>query len=105
MSAALGDRLTAVVQAVSQQRYDNTFTPEIEWANLKYAITPNLSIRAGPVVLPTFLSSDTQNVGYVNPWVRTPSEVLVQLPITNSDGVDISYRFNVGAVSNRLQIL
>jgi porin-like protein len=105
VSAELGDRFIAVVQAVSQQGYDNTFTPAIEWANVKYSITSDLSIRAGRVVLPTFLNSETQSVGFVNPWVRTPAEVLVQLPLTNSDGVDVSYQFKIGAASHRLQVL
>ena len=104
LSADFG-RISAVVQAITQLRYDNTFTPELEWANLRYAITPELSLRVGRVVLPTFLSSDTENVGYVHPWVRTPAEIRVQLPMTNSDGVDLSYHFNVGKASHDLQLL
>jgi hypothetical protein len=58
------DKLSAVVQVVSEQRYDNTFTPQIEWANLKYAFTPDFSVRIGRIELPTFLNSDYRNVGY-----------------------------------------
>lgn len=105
LSATFAGKFSAVVQAVSQQRYDNTFRPSLEWANIKYAITPELSIRAGRVLLPTFLTSDTANVNYVNEWVRTPAEVLIQLPVTTSDGVDVTYHFNVGPASNRLQLL
>lgn len=105
LDAEFTDRFSAVVQAVSQLRYDSTFRPTLEWANVRYEITPELSIRAGRVLLPTFLTSDIQNVGYVNRWVRTPAELLVQLPLLNSDGVDLSYQFNVGAASNRLQLL
>jgi hypothetical protein len=105
LTADFGKRLTATVQVVSQLRYDNTFRPNLEWANIKYQILPELEVRAGRIVLPTFLTSETQTVGYVNPWVRTPAEVLVQLPITNSDGVDIAYRWHLGGASNRLQVL
>ena len=105
LTATFGDRLTAVVQGISRLRYDNTFTPELEWANLKFNATPELSIRVGRVVLPTFLSSDTENVGYVRSWVRTPAEIRVQLPITSSDGVDATYRFDIGETSHQLQVL
>jgi hypothetical protein len=105
VTASLGDRVTAVIQGISQRQYDDTFRPELEWANLQFAITPELSVRVGRIVLPTFLSSDTENVGYVRPWVRTPGEIRVQLPMTNSDGVDVAYHFNIGDASHRLQVL
>jgi hypothetical protein len=105
LTATFAKRLTAVVQVVSSLRYNNTFRPQVEWANLKYDFTPDVSVRVGRVLLPTFLSSATERVGYVNPWVRTPAEVLVQLPVTNSDGADVSYHANIGGVSNLLQVL
>lgn len=105
LTAEAGDRFSAVVQGITQLRYDNTFTPKLEWANVKYAITPELSLRVGRVVLPTFLSSDTENVGYVRPWVRTPGEIRVQLPFTSSDGADVTYSFHAGAAANRVQLL
>jgi hypothetical protein len=104
LSADFG-RVSAVVQGITQLRYDNTFTPQLEWANLRFAITPELSVRAGRVVLPTFLSSDSENVGYSRPWVRTPGEIRVQLPMTSSDGVDLSYHFSIGEASHELQLL
>jgi hypothetical protein len=99
------DKLSAVVQVVSQHRYDNTFTPQIEWANLKYAFTPDFSVRVGRIELPTFLNSDYRNVGYANPWVRVPAEVYNTVPITNSDGADLSYRFRLGEVVNTVRVL
>lgn len=99
------DKLSAVVQVVSQHRYDNTFHPQIEWANLKYAFTPDFSVRVGRIELPTFLNSDYRNVGYANPWVRVPAEVYNTVPITNSDGADLSYRFRLGEVVNTVRVL
>ena len=55
LTANLGDRITAMVQGVSQLRYDNTFRPELEWANIQFAVTADVNIRVGRVVLPTFL--------------------------------------------------
>jgi hypothetical protein len=105
MTARLSSKLQAVVQVVGQQRYDNSYTPEFEWANLKYSFTPDFSVRAGRIAMPTYLASDTRNVHYAMPVVRPAPEVYRLLPITNSDGVDVSYRFNVGGVSNTVQAI
>ena len=36
LNAALTDRLSAVVQVMSQYQYDGTFRPDLEWGNVKY---------------------------------------------------------------------
>ncbi len=103
MSAQATSKLSAVVQIISEQRYDYSYTPAIEWANLKYQITPELSVRAGRIVLPTFADSDIRKVGYAIPWVRPPGEVYGLLPITNSDGADISYHLTWGDFTDTAQ--
>lgn len=95
--------ISALVQVISQQRYDNSYTPSIEWANLKYQATSDMSVRAGRIVLPIFLLNDSRRVGYANPWVRPPVEVYNLVPVTSSDGLDVSYRFGVGDITNTLQ--
>lgn len=89
-------RLSAMLQVISQQNYDNSYTPHVEWANLKYELTPDASIRVGRTVLASFLFSDTRNLGYANPWVRPPVEVYSLVPIDSSDGIDASYRWHLG---------
>jgi hypothetical protein len=96
VNARFTSQLSAMVQVISEQLSDNTYRPQFEWANLKYQLTPEFSIRAGRIVLPTFLVSDSRNVGYANPWVRTPVEIYTLVPVTNSDGVDASYRMQAG---------
>lgn len=98
-------RLSAVVQIVSDHRYDNTFTPHVEWANVKYAFTPDFSVRVGRIELPTLLNTDYRDVGYANPWVRVPVEVYNNVPIANSDGADLSYRFRIGEAANTVRML
>jgi hypothetical protein len=89
-------QFSAVVQVVSEQLYDGTYRPHIEWANLKYEPTPDVTVRLGRTVLPSFMFSDTRKVGYANPWVRPPVEVYSLVPISNSDGIDASYRLHLG---------
>jgi hypothetical protein len=103
LSARITPALSAVVQAIAEQNYDGTFRPHVEWANIKYQFTPDLSVRIGRIELPTFLYSDTRKVGYTYPWVRPPLEVYSLLPITASDGGGFSYRLNLGDVTNTTQ--
>jgi hypothetical protein len=103
LTANFTSRLSAVIQVISQQNYDNTYWPHIEWANIKYQVTPDFDVRVGRFVLPTFLVSDSRAVGYANPWVRPAAEVYGLNPLTYSDGVDASYRLHLGEVTNTLQ--
>jgi hypothetical protein len=96
--ANFSPRLSAMLQVISQQTYDGTYTPHVEWANIKYELTPEASIRVGRTELASFLVSDTRNLGYANPWVRPPVEVYSLVPIDSSDGIDASYRWTIGNV-------
>jgi hypothetical protein len=104
LTANLTDRLSAVVQVLSQYQYDRTFRPDVEWANLKFQFTPDLDLRAGRIAIPTYMNSDSLNVGYTLPFVRIPVEIYSQLPLTHSDGIDGSYRFHVGSATNTVQV-
>jgi hypothetical protein len=103
LSVTYMEQLSAVVQVVSQYQSDGTYRPELEWANLKYQITPDADIRAGRIALPTFMYSDSVNVGYALPYVRIPLELYFQLAVTNSDGLDGSYRFHLGDTTTTVQ--
>jgi predicted porin len=104
LDARLTPQLSAVLQVISQLRYDNTYTPAIEWANVKYSVTPDLSIRLGRIVMSTFLVSDYRNVGYAVPWVRPPLSLYNMMPVTSNDGVDASYRRRFGEATNTVQV-
>ncbi|HEY6925040.1 MAG TPA: hypothetical protein VI653_16315 [Steroidobacteraceae bacterium] len=105
MTAKPTEQLTAVVQLVSQQRYDNKYGPGFEWANLQYAFTPDVKVRVGRFAMPTFLFSDTRLVHYAMMAVRPSVEVYRVLPVTNADGVDASYHFKIGDVSNTVEAI
>ena len=94
---------SAVVQVISEQSVDNSYAPIVEWANIKYQATPDLSVRVGRIALPLLLAADYRKAAYAFPWVRTPVEVYGAIPISNSDGVDVNYRWNAGAIKNVTQ--
>src|SRR6202034_3554924 len=93
-------QLSAMLQVISEQRYNDTYTPHVEWANITYQPIADLSLRVGRIVLPTFLISDSRKVGYANPWVRPPVEVYSLSPIFDSDGGYVSYNVHLGEIVN-----
>ncbi len=103
VTANLNSQWSAVLQVISQENYENSYRPSVEWANIKYQATPDFSVRVGRIALPTFLTADYRNVGYAIPWVRTPGELYNLIPITNSDGLDLRYRMHFGEVTDTVQ--
>ncbi|HUW76662.1 MAG TPA: hypothetical protein VMV70_08255 [Gallionella sp.] len=104
VTANFTPKLSAVLQVIAEQNYNNSYRPHVQWANIQYQLTPEFSVRAGRTVLPTFLLSDTRKVAYTYPWVRPPLEVYRLAPITASDGIDASYQIHVGDITNNLQV-
>jgi hypothetical protein len=104
LDATLARRWSAVLQVVSEQGLDDSYRPRVEWANVKYQVTPELAVRAGRIALPVFLTADYRKVGYAYPWVRPPVEGYNVLPITSSDGVDATLRWGIGPVRNASQV-
>ena len=103
VDARINDKLSAVVQVVSSLNADNNFEPHIEWANVKYSFTPDLSVRLGRIALPSFLVSDTRLVGYANTWARAPQETYSLYGLTNSDGIDGKWSQSFGGFRNTVQ--
>jgi hypothetical protein len=100
----LDKQWSAVVQVVSEQGLDNSYRPKVEWANIKYQLTPDLALRAGRIALPLFLAADYRRVAYAYPWVRPPVEGYGVVPVTSSDGVDATLRWNLGSARNTSQV-
>lgn len=103
MDVIVTPQLSAVLQVIAEQRYDNSYKPTVEWANLKYQFTPDFSARIGRIALPTFMVADYRKVGYAIPWVRPPGDLYGLSQLTSSDGIDMSYRLRSGELTNTVQ--
>lgn len=97
-------RWSAVVQVVHEKGIDNSFRSRLEWANVKFQVTPELSLRAGRIGLPLFLAADYRKASYALPWLRPPVELYSLMPISTSDGIDASYRWNAAGFKHETQI-
>ena len=83
------DTLELAVQAVSHQRYDDTFNPELTWAFAKYDVNPHLFFRLGRIGTEFLMQSDSRMVGYSYLPVRQPVNFYGIVPINYGDGVDV----------------
>lgn len=98
-----GQGWSATAQVLStRRRVDATLTSnkdfdiDIEWLFAQWSASPNLDLRLGRVVLPSFMISDSRNVGYSQPWLRAPIEMYGRMPLTSMDGIQAVWRIPVG---------
>lgn len=98
----LSTEVSSVFQVISEYQADGSYQPGVEWANVKYAFSPDAHIRIGRTALPTFLNSENRKIGYSLPWVHPPVDLYRVLAITNSDGIDAMYRFDMGEAENAI---
>lgn len=83
------ETLEWAAQALSHQRYDDSFTPELTWAFLKYDLSPRLSLRLGRIGTEFLLQSDSRSVGYSYLSVRPAVNFYAGVPINYGDGADL----------------
>lgn len=104
LTARFTPRLSAVVQLVSEYRHDASWTPRLEWANLRYELTPELAVGIGRIASPIFMLTDTRRVAYSLPWIRPPIEVYELYPVTSNDGVSVLWSSRIGGATHLLEI-
>ena len=92
----INDWLSGTAQVLTRKNTSPSFTTDLTWAFLKMKVNDEINVRVGRVVIPAFLISDYQNVGYANTMMRPPIEVYGQDPIENVDGVDVNYQHAFG---------
>jgi len=90
------DKISATTQILSRKTTGESFTTELAWAFVKYKVSDEIAVRVGRVVIPAFLISDYQNVGYANTMMRPPAEMYAQNIIENVDGVDVNWQHSFG---------
>lgn len=104
VSAHPTSRFSAVVQVVGEHRSNGSYEAAVDWANLQYAVSPDFSVRVGRIAMGTFLTSDYRKVGYALPWVRPPTEIYRIVPISDSDGIDVTWRARRGEATFTTQV-
>ena len=98
-----GSGFSVTVQELIRQRGSDEFSLGTEWLYLQYSPDSAWKFRLGRVVVPTFLLSESRNVGYAAPWFRAPNEVYGAQVIQNLDGGQVMWNNNLGPVGLGLQ--
>jgi len=99
-----GSQFSVTAQALAKRRGNTDFDIGTEWLFGQYTPIPGLDLRLGRVAMPTFLVSDTRNVGYAATWLRAPNEVYTVMPFTTLDGGQAIWRSTVGGVALTSQL-
>lgn len=89
----INEKLSATLQIVSRSLIDNTSTPQVEWANIQYKVTPNSLLRIGRMSNNTFLYSEDRLVGFVRPTIHLPYTYAMN-PADQINGLDYTYTFS-----------
>lgn len=95
--------LSMVTQVLVKQTERDNWTPQLEWAFLKYRISPELEMRAGRIRPPVYMLSSFLDVNISNPWVRPPAEFYSSAPLSRMEGVDALWRTQLGGMNWRVQ--
>lgn len=99
----LSDVFSATAQLLVRTRYDNRTVPDLSMAFLKWQATPSVVLRGGRLPLPTFLISDSRNVGYSQTSVRPPVDLYRLFTSSTIDGADATWSVAVGDVAIKSQ--
>lgn len=102
LNARISEDAEAVVQLLAKGSDD--FATEAQWAYLAYNLRPDVTVRAGRLVLPFYLHSQYLNVGYAYPWVELPTEIYGAIPVDTMEGVDATWSINSGNINHKLNV-
>ncbi|MCF6236062.1 MAG: porin [Gammaproteobacteria bacterium] len=82
---------------------DGSFDLSTDWAYATYALTDEMSVRAGRLRFPAFLMSEFLEVGYAYPWARPPVEVYGLGLLSSYMGTDFLYNVETNLMDIQLQ--
>ncbi len=76
----------------------NNWEVEAEWAYVSYQATDNIQIKAGRIRMPTFMYSQTYDVGITYPWILPPEEVygFANIPFSSITGIAADHSMYLG---------
>jgi len=102
----ISDATNATVQLVSRGSDPgrDDFATQLEWAYLTHHLDNGIRIRAGQMRPPLFMYSDSLELGYAQPWARSPLVVYEQVDLSNYTGADVTYSYHLGNGTMRTQI-
>jgi hypothetical protein len=103
-NARIDEDTEAVVQLLARGDTENDYNVDAQWAYIAHDLTPNLTARAGRLVLPFYLHAQYFQAGYAYPWIELPAEVYGLIPKETHEGVDLVWRANTGQINHSINL-
>lgn len=100
-NATLTENVSIVGQMLVSRRLEHPAA--LEWLYGSARLPAGFELKLGRMVLPTFMVSDSRNVGYTAHWLRAPQEVYGTYPTNSFDGGQLSYKNTFGPVNLTVQ--
>lgn len=97
----LGDGLSITAQAIARGSVD--FNVRMEWAYISYDFGESSRVNVGRLRIPSFMYSDSLDVGYTYPWIRPP-ETVYDLYFSSMEGVSAHFNEPIGSWDSTLQL-
>lgn len=91
VDADLFTNLSATVQVVAEKRAKQNFNNIVDWAFLRYQLTPDAVIRGGRMGIDLFMLSEFRNVGFAYLWTHPVVEFYAPVSLSHYDGFDFNY--------------
>jgi hypothetical protein len=96
LSAAPARNVDLVLQAVAKEDPKGDFRPKVDWAYIGVDLSEAFSVRVGRMRSPSYLISETLDVGFLHPWLRPPTDAYQRNVFSSPDGLSIFARTRIG---------
>lgn len=94
--------LSGTVQVVATTDHTGSFSPRLEWALIKYDLTPALRLSAGRLLSPTFMQSEYRFARYAFSTARVSQQLYAVYPLSKHNG--FSTRWTTPLASGNLGV-
>lgn len=91
LDAELLPKLSATVQGVVKERAKHDLFNFLDWAFLRYQLTPNTVVRGGRMGMDLYMLSEYRNVGFAYLWTQPVQEFYMPISFSHFDGFDVKY--------------
>lgn len=88
--------LSATAQVIARHRARDRVEPLLEWGFVKYRPDDNWTILVGRQLTPVQMDAENRFVGYANTTVRADLSAYSLYPLSNHDGVSVTYERMLG---------
>lgn len=92
---AVTDSVDAVLQMTAKGYEANNFAEKAEWGFLRYQLNDDWMFRVGRMRTPTYMYSESSDVGFSYPWARLPLEAYL-IGFENYSGINANYALHTG---------